>query len=127
MVESEVTPREVFLASADVKRPAMLLGVKKCPIDKDLPAIAFGHRVKYLPAFKCSSQIELHNAQLHKILTIHFLTDLTQVDEARADQCLDGTPGKKADSYASPRPSLAAYDANNAGSPYSVEADADPM
>jgi hypothetical protein len=81
MVESEVSPSKVFLPAADVKRSAMLLGVKKCPIDKDLPATAFGHRVKYLPTLKRSPQIEFRNAQLHKALaTIHLLTDFTQVE-----------------------------------------------
>jgi hypothetical protein len=81
MVEGEVISSKVFLSGADRERSAVLLGVKKSPIDEDLPAIALRHRMKYLPAFKRSAQIELRNAQLHKVLaTTHLLTDFTQVD-----------------------------------------------
>jgi hypothetical protein len=81
MVEGEVIPSKVFLPGADRERSAVLLGVKKCPIDEDLPAIALRHRMKYLPAFQRSAQIELRGAQLHKVpATTHLLTDFTQLD-----------------------------------------------
>jgi len=107
VVEGEVVPSKVLLSGANVKRSAGLLGVKKFPIDEDLPTIPLRHRVKDLPAFKRSVQIEFRKPQLHKILAaIHLLIDFTRVDQARADPYPTATPGKEGRFLRVPRISL---------------------
>jgi hypothetical protein len=73
MVEGEVIPGKVFLAGEDRELSPVLLGVKQRPIDENLPAIALRHRVKYLPTFQRSAQIELRNAQVHKVFAMTLL------------------------------------------------------